>query len=194
MIQICLATNNAHKIAEIKPIFDQSFHLLTLREIGCSEELPETGNTLEENSLEKASYVFNKYNIACLADDSGLEVVALNGAPGVDTAHYSGTRDAWQNNQLLLENLKETTNREAQFKTVITYISPKEIKQFTGIIKGKIALNYQGQNGFGYDPIFIPDGYEISFAQMDLALKNQISHRALAIKQLLAYFTAYNLL
>lgn len=191
MIQICLATNNAHKIEEIKPIFDKNIYLLSLNQIGCIEELPETGQTLEENSLEKASYVFNKYNIACISDDSGLEVMALNGAPGVDTAHYSGSRDALKNNTLLLKNLQNVADRTAQFKTVITYYSSLEVKQFTGIIKGKISEHSIGQNGFGYDPIFIPDGYDTSFAQMAPNLKNQISHRALAVRQLLNYFSTH---
>lgn len=185
---LCFATNNAHKIEELQAMLGLTFTLKTLSEIGCHDDIAETGTTLEENSLIKARYVWDNYQMDCFADDSGLEVVALNGAPGVYSARYSGLHHSHAaNNELLLANLAGITNREAQFRTVITLILGGEIHQFEGIIKGKIIDQLRGTEGFGYDPLFVPDGYDQTFAEIPLAEKNLISHRAKAVEKLVAF-------
>jgi XTP/dITP diphosphohydrolase len=189
-LKLCFATNNQHKIEEVKSLTGNRHQIYSLRDIGCDEELAEDQNTLEGNSWQKAKYVFEKFNIACFADDTGLEVEALEGKPGVDTAHYSGTRDANSNMNLLLENLQNITNRSAQFRTVITFVTPTITKQFEGIVKGDIAKEKKGTEGFGYDPIFIPLGQTKSLAEMSLNEKNKISHRALAMEKLIEYLKA----
>lgn len=182
-MNICLATNNLHKIEEIKSVLGNHFSIKTLKEIGCTEELPETGNTLEENSLQKAKYIFDKYKIACIADDSGLEIEALNNKPGVDSAHYAGKqRNDSDNINKVLSELNLIENRSSNFKTVITYIDSKGIvNQFVGIIEGIIIDKKIGESGFGYDPIFKPEGFDKTFAQMTPDEKNSISHRARAL-------------
>ena len=194
MRKICFATNNIHKIKELNALLGVEFELQGLKEIGCFVELPETSATIEANSVQKADYVFEHYKVSCFADDTGLEVDALNGAPGVFSARYAGVHgDAEANMKLLLKNLDGVANRKARFKTVITYINPKgEQHQFEGIVNGQIIESGRGGEGFGYDPIFIPDGYEETFAEMPLSLKNQISHRALAVRKLIAFLKSEN--
>ncbi len=187
-MRLCFASNNKNKHREIQSLVRSSVQLQTLEEIGCTEELPETQNTLAANAKQKAQYVFQKFNIACFADDTGLEVEALNGQPGVYSARYAGPqRDSEDNMTLLLTNLAGNTNRKAQFKTVITYIDHKETRSFTGIIKGVIVEKKIGNQGFGYDPIFIPEGSTKTFGEMTLEEKNQFSHRAKATAQLVSF-------
>lgn len=187
-MQLCFASNNTHKLKEIKAMLPHGFELLGLNDIGCKEELPETSATIEANSIQKARYVFEHYGIACFADDTGLEVMALDGAPGVDSAHYAGeARNADANMALLLENLSSKSDRSAQFKTVITLVLPNETRTFEGIVKGKIIHEKRGDKGFGYDPLFVPDGYDQTFAEMPSDLKNRISHRALAFQKFMSF-------
>jgi XTP/dITP diphosphohydrolase len=186
--KLCFATNNAHKLEEIQAILGDSFELLSLKDVGCSEELPETGNTLEANSLQKAQYLYDHYQVNCFADDSGLEVHALEGEPGVDSAHYAGKqRSHADNNTLLLNNLQDKTDRTAQFRAVITLIQNGVVNQFEGVVKGQIVKDYKGTGGFGYDPIFVPDGYDRTFAEMDLVEKTKISHRGRSFEKLVAF-------
>ncbi len=187
-IKLCFATNNAHKLEEIQAILGDSFELLSLKDIGCNEDLPETGNTLEANSLQKAQYLYDHYHVNCFADDSGLEVHALGGEPGVDSAHYAGKqRSHADNNTLLLKNLQGKTDRSAQFRAVITLIQNGVVNQFEGVVKGQIVKDYKGMGGFGYDPLFIPEGYEKTFAEMELVEKTQISHRGRSFEKLVAF-------
>lgn len=186
-MKLCFATNNQHKIEEIKLLVGNRHQVYSLRDVGCEQDLAEDQNTLEGNSLQKAKFVFDQFQVACFADDTGLEAEALDGKPGVDTAHYSGTRDANSNINLLLKNLEGITHRMAQFRTVITFVSPTVTKQFEGIVKGTIAIERKGTAGFGYDPIFIPSGSNLSLAQMSMEQKNKISHRALAMEKLIAF-------
>ena len=186
--KLCFATNNAHKLEEIQAILGESFELISLKETGCTEELPETGDTLEANSLQKAQYLYDHYHINCFADDSGLEVHALGGEPGVDSAHYAGPQRSHADNvNLLLKNLAGKTDRSAQFRTVITLIQNGKITQFEGSVKGQIINELRGSQGFGYDPVFIPDGYETTFAEMSLEEKGRISHRAKAFRKLVEF-------
>lgn len=187
MKALCFATRNQHKIQEISTQLGDNFKIISLDVLGCQEELPETTGTIEGNSKQKAQYIWENYQTDCFADDSGLEVEALHGAPGVDSAHYAGTRDFQANIDLLLKNLAGQSNRNAQFKTVITLVRSGLYHQFTGIVKGQILQTTQGTEGFGYDPIFRPEGYSQTFAEMTLAEKNKISHRALALKQLIDF-------
>ncbi len=187
-MKLCMATNNAHKIEEIKPLVPESVVLVSLAEVGCREELPETGNTLEANSRQKAQYVWDHYRVSCFADDTGLEVEALRGEPGVYSARYAGPqRDARANMELLLRKLEGEENRRAQFRTTITLILDGEIYQFEGVVRGAILGAARGTGGFGYDPLFVPDGYAQTFAEMDLAEKNRISHRARAVERLIRF-------
>lgn len=186
--KLCFATNNAHKLEEIQAILGDSFELISLAATGCTEELPETGNTLEANSLQKAQYLYDHYQVNCFADDSGLEVQALGGEPGVDSAHYAGPQRSHADNvNLLLKNLGDKTDRSAKFRTVITLIQDGEINQFEGNIKGQIISELRGTQGFGYDPIFVPEGYEITFAEMSLEEKGKISHRSRAFARLISF-------
>ena len=185
---LCFATNNRNKIKEIEKLLGQEYPLLGLKDIGCTVELPETQKTLEGNSLQKAEYVYHHYRTDCFADDTGLEVFALDGEPGVYSARYAGPeRDSQKNMALLLENLQGKDSRAARFRTVITLIKEGKTHQFEGIVKGKIKENYQGNEGFGYDPIFIPEGYDKTFAEMSMEEKNKISHRGIAIQKLVAF-------
>lgn len=184
--KLCFATNNAHKLAEIQAILGNSFELLSLNDINCKEELPETGNTLEANSLQKAKYLYDNYQVDCFADDTGLEVHALGGEPGVYSARYAGLQRSHADNvNLLLKNLVNNPDRSARFRTVITLIQNGNITQFEGIVNGKIIEDLRGTEGFGYDPIFIPEGYDRTFAEMDLLEKGEISHRGRAFQKLL---------
>lgn len=185
---LCLATNNTHKVEELQALLGTDFQLKTLKEIGCEIDLPETRDTFQGNSSQKAEYVWAHYGIDCIADDSGLEVEALNGEPGVFSARYAGSHGNHEANiQKLLANLEGIENRAAQFRSVITLIRNGEINQFEGIIKGEIIHEKRGNQGFGYDPIFVPEGYETTFAEMTMEEKNPISHRGLAVKQLVEF-------
>ncbi len=190
MTELCFATNNQHKLEEVRHLLKNKFNIVSLQEIGCLDELPETQNTLEGNSLQKADFVFNKYHISCFADDTGLEVDALDGAPGVYSARYAGERrDSNDNIKLLLKNLEGKTNRNAQFRTVITLKGLDDVHTFEGIVKGKIRKENSGTKGFGYDPIFEPEGYAITFAEMSMEEKNQLSHRAIAMQKLIRFLS-----
>jgi len=185
---ICFATNNEHKLKEIRALLGNEFRLVGLAEVGCNEELAEDQTTLEGNSLQKAEYVFRKSGTSCFADDTGLEVEVLNNEPGVFSARYAGEqRPAEDNMNLLLKNLSGKDNRNARFRTVITLITPEGIRQFEGEVHGKIIDEKRGTEGFGYDPIFLPDGFSKTLAEMTLEEKSAISHRARAFKKLIAY-------
>lgn len=187
-MNICFATNNPHKLQEVSNLLGNSFQIMSLEDIGCKDELPETHETLEGNALEKAGYVCQHYGISCFADDTGLEVNALNGAPGVYSARFAGPqKDSQDNIKLLLEKLEGVTDRTARFRTVISFIFEGNVHYFEGIVRGKIADQLHGSGGFGYDPVFIPEGYDISFAEMNLEQKNQISHRGIAIRKLVDF-------
>jgi XTP/dITP diphosphohydrolase len=187
-MKIVFATNNANKILEIQSMLPESIEIISLESIGCHEEIPETADTIEENAILKANYVTEKYGYDCFADDTGLEVDALNGEPGVFSARYAGEqRSAEDNMTLLLSNLKDKTNRKAQFKTVITLNLKGKQYLFTGIARGEITLKRAGNQGFGYDPIFRPEGYQETFAQLPLETKNKISHRGKATTELIAF-------
>lgn len=188
-MRLCFASNNKHKLEEIKNVVGRKFEILSLADIKCNEELPETRNTLEGNSLQKAEYILQHYNTPCFADDTGLEVEALHGAPGVYSARYAGNHRSNDDNiALLLQNLKNDTNRKAQFRTVITLIGIEaQPVFFEGIIRGEIITEKRGSSGFGYDPVFIPEGHSRTFAEMTLEEKNQLSHRAIAVKKLAEY-------
>lgn len=184
--KIVFATNNLHKLEEVKSIVGESVDILSLRDIDCTEEIEEYGKTIEDNAKIKAEYVKNKYNINTFADDTGLEVEALNGEPGVRSARYADevSHDAEANINKLLYKLKGIENRKAQFKTVIALIYDGKQYLFEGIIKGEIIKKKRGTKGFGYDPVFIPQGYDKTFAELGNEIKNQISHRAIAVKKL----------
>ena len=191
-MRLCFATNNKHKIEEVAFAIKNKIAILSLSDIGCFEELPETRDTLEGNSLQKAEYVFTNFSIPCFADDTGLEVPALNNAPGVYSARYAGSqRNSDDNIELLLKNLNGTANRQAQFRTIITLIGLDKIYTFEGIVKVTIANERKGAGGFGYDPVFIPEGHARSFGEMSLEEKNQMSHRAIAVQKLISFLTAF---
>lgn len=177
-MKLVFATNNKHKLQEVREILGSGVEVLSLNDISCNDDIPETADTLQGNALIKARYIYNKFNVNCFADDTGLEVEALNGAPGVYSARYAGeNNDSEANMQKLLHNLTGKSNRNAQFRTVIALIiNGKEIL-FDGIVKGVITDEKMGNSGFGYDPVFIPEGYSKSFAEMSSEEKNSISHR-----------------
>lgn len=188
LTELCFATNNINKIKEIEAMLAREIKLLSLNAIGCTEELAEDQLTLQGNAEQKAAYVAKNFNINCFADDTGLEVEALNGAPGVYSARYAGKQRSNEDNiKLLLQNLKSSKNRSAQFRTVICAIIHNEIYFFEGIVKGTIAKELTGTEGFGYDPVFIPEGYQKSFAQMSLTEKNEISHRGRAVRSFVEF-------
>ncbi|HTG66724.1 MAG TPA: non-canonical purine NTP diphosphatase [Flavobacterium sp.] len=187
-MQLVFASNNKNKIKEIQQLLPESIEILSLEAIGCHEEIPETADTIEGNAILKANYVTEKYGYDCFADDTGLEVEALNGAPGVYSARYAGEqKDAQDNMNLLLDNLANNPNRNAQFKTVIALNIKGQQQLFTGIAKGTITTEKSGNQGFGYDPIFQPEGYQETFADLSLETKNQISHRGKATQLLISY-------
>ena len=187
-MKLCFATNNSHKLEEVRHA-TKHFQIVSLKEINCFEELPETRDTLEGNSLQKAEYVFDKYKVPCFADDTGLEVEELNNAPGVYSARYAGPqRNSDDNIELLLKNLQGKSNRNARFRTVISVVGLLSTPLlFEGIISGSITLDRRGTSGFGYDPVFLPNGYLKTFAEMTMDEKNKLSHRAQAVKKLEAY-------
>ena len=188
-MQLCFATNNANKLSELRQLVGTTINLQSLQDIGCSVDIPETGDTLQANSLQKATYIKEHFSISCFADDTGLEVDALGGAPGVYSARYAGEPANSSNNvTLLLKNLEGISNRTARFKTVITLlIADKEPVYFEGIVEGRITETICGNSGFGYDPIFIPDGFSCTFAEMTAEEKNSISHRGKAVQKLVNF-------
>ena len=186
--KLVFATNNAHKLEEIASILDEKIELLSLKDIGCTADIPETADTLQGNAIQKAEYIHNHYGFDCFADDTGLEVEALDGAPGVFSARDAGDgHNSEANMQTLLQNLQGVENRKAQFRTVICLILDGKQHLFEGICKGEIIKEKRGSAGFGYDPIFVPEGYNESFAQLGNAVKNKISHRAKAVEMLCKY-------
>jgi XTP/dITP diphosphohydrolase len=186
-MELIFATYNPHKLIEIRNALGPRYTLQSLGDLN-EKEISETGSTIEENSLIKAEYVFNKYQKACFSDDTGLEVSVLNNEPGVFSARYAGTGHSADNIDLLLANLIDQKDRKAQFKTIITYFDENGRKfVFEGLVHGKIVLEKEGVEGFGYDPIFQPNGFKKTFAQMSLSQKNEISHRGIALKKLLAH-------
>lgn len=186
-MKLVFATNNPNKIQEVKEVLGNAFEIISLREIGCTEELPETHETIPENAQEKARYVFEHYGVDCFSEDSGLEIDALQGEPGVHSAHYSGTRDADNNIELVLKKMASQIDRQARFRTVIALILYGREYLFEGVAEGSILQEKRGDGGFGYDPIFMPEGYEHTFAEMSLDTKSQISHRAKAMQQLINF-------
>ena len=195
-MKIIFATNNKHKLEEIRNIFGSRAEVLSLADIDCHDDIPETGNILEANAMEKAKYIADKYGMSVFADDTGLEVDALGGAPGVYSARYAGEgHDSEANMDKLLANLCGVENRQAQFRTVIALIlksndGTTEEHLFEGIVKGNITEERRGGEGFGYDPIFKPEGYDDTFAQLGNDIKNKISHRARAVEKLYAFFNS----
>lgn len=190
-MQLVFATNNLNKLIEVQNLIPKSIQLLSLKDIGCHEDIPETQTTIEGNAIQKAEYIKINYGYDCFADDTGLEVMALNGAPGVYSARYAGNQRNSEDNMIkLLQELKNSKDRKAQFKTVIALHINDAIQVFTGICEGEITNSKQGKNGFGYDPIFKPLGYNQTFAEMDLELKNKISHRGKAVYQIIEYLNS----
>lgn len=189
-MQLVFASNNKNKIKEIQQLLPDSIEILSLESIGCHEEIPETAETIEGNAIIKANYVTEKYGYNCFADDTGLEIEALNGEPGVYSARYAGEqKDANDNMDKVLNALGDSNNRTAQFKTVIALNINGEQQLFTGIAKGEITIEKSGNQGFGYDPIFRPQGYQETFADLELAIKNKISHRGKATQMLISYLS-----
>lgn len=185
MRNVVFATNNGHKLKEVQQIVGDSINLKSLADIGFTDDIPEDYETLEENASQKAWHIYNQYSIDCFADDTGLEVEALGGRPGVFSARYAGEqRNSHDNIVKLLADLEGVSNRQAQFRTVIALIINGKEHRFEGVVKGTIIDILKGDDGFGYDPIFMPNGYAQTFAQMDIALKNSISHRGLAVNEL----------
>lgn len=187
-MKIIFASNNKYKVQEIQNQVPKSIQIVTLDEIGCTEDIAETGTTLEENAIIKANYITEKYGLPCFADDTGLEIDALNGEPGVYSARYAGEdKNADKNMDLVLEKLSNSTNQKAQFKTVIALNINNEQHLFTGIVEGEIRNEKTGTNGFGYDPIFEPEHLGKTFAEMSLEEKNKLSHRGRAVEQLIEF-------
>jgi len=185
MSSVIIATNNRHKLDEIQAILNEGISLKTLKDIGCTEELAEDQDTIEGNSFQKAEYIYRNYHVDCFADDTGLEVEALSGAPGVISAMYAGPqRNAGDNIDLLLRNLSDKNNRRARFRTVITLFLSGNVHTFEGIVNGSILDARRGTDGFGYDPVFLPEASSKTLAEMTMEEKNQISHRAVAVKKL----------
>jgi XTP/dITP diphosphohydrolase len=187
-MELVFATNNQHKLEELQAILGKRFILLSLADIGCNEEIPEDEPTLEGNASQKAYYIFNKFGRNCFADDTGLEIEALNGEPGVYSARYAGeSKSSEANMDKVLEKLLKINHRNARFRTVISLVIDGNEKQFVGIVEGKMLREKKGNSGFGYDPIFQPTGFEKSFAEMNLVEKNRISHRGRAVEKLVNY-------
>lgn len=195
--KLLFATHNLHKLEEVSIMLGNDIELLSLTDIHCTEDIPETSDTFEGNALQKASYIYNRYGIDCFADDSGLEVAALQGAPGIFSARYASVgstgsetvpansgHDSNANMHKLLHELQGVVNREAQFRTVIALLISGKAHFFEGIIRGKITENERGNNGFGYDPVFIPEGFNKTFAELPAEVKNKISHRAVSISKM----------
>ena len=193
-MKLVFASNNKNKIQEIQALVPNIIQIVSLEEIGCTEDIPETADTIEGNAILKANYVTEKYGFDCFADDTGLEVDALNGAPGVYSARYAGEqKDANDNMDKLLSELKDKSNRKANFKTVIALNLNGKQNLFTGIINGKIIEEKIGTNGFGYDPIFVADGFDKTFAELSMEEKSTISHRGIAVKELILFLQKQSL-
>ncbi len=192
MKNIVFATNNAHKLREIRQLLSHVVEIVSLKDIGFDKEIPETGDTLKENALQKAQYIHNEFKVDCFADDTGLEVDALNGAPGVYSARYAGEGCTYEDNvnKLLLE-MKDAPVRTARFKTVVALILNGKIWYFEGSVEGEIIKEPRGVKGFGYDPVFLPAGYQQTFAEMPSELKNSISHRGKAVEKLTVFLRDY---
>ena len=191
MQQLVFATNNAHKLTEVQAAVAGKIKLLSLNDINCHDDIPETGDTFKANASIKSNYIYNKFNLNCFGDDSGLEIEALNGAPGVYSARYAGEHgNHAANNAKVLENLKGITNRRARFITVISLLWKGAEYFFEGTVEGTIREELSGTEGFGYDPIFQPEGYDITFAEMTLEQKNAISHRGRAVQKLVDFLNA----
>jgi XTP/dITP diphosphohydrolase len=187
-MKICFATNNKKKIEEVKAALGPEFTILSLEEVGCHEDLPETGDTLDHNAFQKARFVFDHYGVDCFADDTGLEVEALQGAPGVYSGRYAGEpRSDERNIEKLLKEMQGISNRKARFRTVIALIQGGKEYAFEGMAEGEIIKEKTGTGGFGYDPVFKPTGYDKTFAELSLAEKNQISHRGKAVQALIKF-------
>jgi len=187
-MKIVFATNNQHKLEEIRKAVGDKHKIVSLKEIGFVEEIPETHDTLEENASEKAFHIYDRYQLTCFADDTGLEINALNGEPGVYSARYAGENPSFDDNMnKVLENMETKTNRSAKFRTVISLIIDGKETQFEGVCPGNIMTERYGDEGFGYDPIFMPNDFQETFAEMDLSVKNIISHRGLATKKLIDF-------
>ena len=192
-MELVFATNNQHKSFEINRLLGENHTVKSLPEIGFEGDVPETGKTLEENALQKARYIKTRLGTDCFADDTGLEIDALNGAPGVYSARYAGPeKNSLKNMEKVLRELKDCRNRKARFRTVIALILDNKELLFEGIVNGSILENPRGEKGFGYDPVFLPEGYTLSFAEMSLNEKNKISHRAIAVKKLVDYLKTLN--
>ena len=188
MKTLVFATNNAHKLEEVRAILGNDFQIASLKEIGCYDDIPETADTLEGNAMQKAQYIKDKFGMDCFADDTGLEVEALNNAPGVFSARYAGPgHDSEANMKKLLSEMQGKENRKARFRTVIALLLDGKEYTFEGIVKGNIIEEKRGDSGFGYDPIFVPEGYDLTFAELGNDIKNKISHRAEAVKKLSAF-------
>lgn len=192
--RLVFATNNAHKLEEIRAILGNSIEIVSLADIHCHADIPETADTLEGNARQKSRYVYEHYGLDCFADDTGLEVESLGGAPGVYSARYADGQghDSQANMNKLLKEMEEKNDRKAQFRTIISLIEKGEERQFEGIVKGQITREKRGESGFGYDPIFQPDGYETTFAELGSDIKNRISHRARAVAALCDYLRKNN--
>lgn len=191
-MKLVFATNNQHKLQELKQLLDSSIELLCLSDIGCNDEIPENQETLEGNAAEKSFYIFNKYGLNCFADDTGLEIEALNREPGVYSARYAGEEKSSENNMnLVLEKLDKIKNRKARFRTVISLVIDGHETQFEGVVDGHILEEKRGKTGFGYDPIFQPNESDFSFAEMPMEEKNKISHRGRAVQKLVMYLTQF---
>ena len=191
-MKLVFATNNQHKLHEIKHLLDGSFELLSLNDIHCTDDIPENQETIEGNASEKAFYIWNKYQLNCFADDTGLEIEALNGEPGVYSARYAGDEKSPEKNiELVLQKMAKIKNRKARFKTVISLVIDGKEVQFEGLVEGNILEEKKGQSGFGYDPIFQPIESQFSFAEKPLSEKNKISHRGRATRKLVEYLTHF---
>ena len=191
MIKLVFATNNENKIKEINALLTNSIKLLSLKDIGCHEDIPETANTIEGNAILKAKYVYEKYGYDCFADDTGLEINSLSGEPGVFSARYAGEeKNADKNMDKVLQKLALQKDRTAQFKTVVALVINGKTSTFEGIVEGEITSKKNGEDGFGYDPIFKPNGFKITFAEMPLSEKNKISHRGRAVKKLIDFLNS----
>ena len=190
MRKIVFATNNIHKLDELRKLTEGKIEILSLNDIGCHDDIPETAETLEGNASIKARWIKDKYGYDCFADDTGLEVYILGGAPGVYSARYAGNEhDSQANMKLLLENMKDKENRKARFRTVIILVEGDEEHKFEGIVEGEITMSPKGDSGFGYDPIFKPENSQLTFAEMSAEEKNSISHRGRAVAKMMVYFS-----
>jgi XTP/dITP diphosphohydrolase len=194
-MKLVFATNNPHKLKEIRTMLEGSITILSLKDIGCDDELPETSPTLRGNAIQKAKYVFDKYGMNCFADDTGLEIESLGGRPGVYSARYSGVNSSNDDNvSKVLNELKGVEDRNARFKTVIALLTGQEEKCFEGIVEGKITEVRKGDRGFGYDPVFVPENADQTFAEMSESEKNKISHRRRALDKLVSYLAESNVI